>query len=45
MKTGRLSKDEWAFIEFNSDKMSAAQIAKELDRAIEPIQKHLQKLG
>lgn len=45
MKTGRLSKDEWAFIEFNSDKMSADQIAKELDRAIEPIQKHLQKLG
>ena len=45
MKTGRLSNDEWAFIEFNSDKMSAAQIAKELDRAIEPIQKHLQKLG
>jgi len=45
MKTGRLSKDEWAFIEFNSDKMSAAQIAKELDRAIEPIQKHLEKLG
>lgn len=45
MKTGRLSKDEWAFIEFNSDKMSAAQIAQELDRAIEPIQKHLQKLG
>jgi len=45
MKTGRLSKDEWAFIEFNSDKMSAAQIAKELDRAIEPVQKHLQKLG
>ena len=45
MKTGRLSKDEWAFIEFNSDKMSAAQIAKELDRAIEPVQKHLEKLG
>ena len=45
MKTGRLSKDDWAFIEFNSDKMSASQIAKELDRAIEPIQKHLQKLG
>ena len=45
MKTGRLSKDDWAFIEFNSDKMSASQIAKELDRAIEPVQKHLQKLG
>ena len=45
MKTGRLSKAEWAFIEFNSDKMSAAQIAKELDRAIEPVQKHLEKLG
>jgi len=45
MKTGRLSKDDWAFIEFNADKMSASQIAKELDRAIEPVQKHLQKLG
>ena len=45
MKTGRLSKDEWAFIEFNADKKSADQIAKELGRAIEPIQKHLQRLG
>jgi IS30 family transposase len=45
MKTGRLSKDDWAFIEFNSDKMSAGEIAKELGRAIEPIQRHLEKLG
>ena len=45
MKTGRLSKEEWAFIEFNSDKMSADRIAAGLDRAIEPIQKHLEKLG
>lgn len=45
MKTGRLSKEEWAFIEFNSDKMSADRIATELDRAIEPVQKHLEKLG
>ena len=45
MKTGRLSKEEWAFIEFNSDKMSADRIAAELDRAIEPVQKHLEKLG
>jgi len=45
MKTGRLSKKDWDFIEFNADKMSAADIAKELDRALEPIQKHLQKIG
>ena len=45
MKTGRLSKEEWSFIEFNSDKMPASEIAEALDRAIEPINKHLEKLG
>lgn len=45
MKTGRLSKKEWEFIEFNADKMSAVDIAAKLDRALEPVQKHLQKLG
>lgn len=45
MKTGRLSKKDWDFIEFNADKMSAADIAEELDRALGPVQKHLQKIG
>ena len=45
MKTGRLSKKEWEYIEFNADKKSAVEIAKDLDRALEPVQKHLQKVG
>ena len=45
MKTGRLSKQEWEFIEFNAEKMSAVDIAKKLDRALEPVQKYLQKIG
>lgn len=45
MKTGRLSKSEWHFIEKNADKMSPEAIAEALDRDIDPILKHLQKIG
>ena len=45
MKTGRLSKTEWHFIEVNADKMTADEIAKALDRDPDPIVKHLQKIG
>jgi hypothetical protein len=45
MKTGRLSKAEWDFIERNADDMTAEDIAKELDRDISPVLKHLQKIG
>lgn len=45
MKTGRLSKAEWDYIEHNCDKLTAEQIAENLDRAIEPILKHLSKIG
>lgn len=45
MKTGRLSKSEWHFIEKNADRMSPEAIAEALDRDIDPILKHLQKIG
>lgn len=45
MKTGRLSKAEWDYIESNCDKLTAEAIAENLDRAIEPVLKHLSKIG
>jgi hypothetical protein len=45
MKTGRLSKAEWDYIESNCDKLTAEQIAENLDRAIDPVLKHLSKIG
>ncbi len=45
MKTGRMSKSEWHFIEKNADRMSPEAIAEALDRDIDPILKHLQKIG
>ena len=45
MKTGRLSKAEWDYIETNCDKLTAEEIAENLDRAIDPILKHLSKIG
>jgi hypothetical protein len=45
MKTGRLSRSEWDFIERNSDSMTVEAIAKELNRDIGPIIKHLEKIG
>lgn len=45
MKTGRLSKEEWDFIERNADVMTPEQISIALNRDIDPIQKHLTKIG
>lgn len=45
MKTGRLSKQEWDFIERNADKLSPELIAKQLERDIEPVLRYLRKIG
>lgn len=45
MKSGRLSKADWDYIETNAEKMSAAEIAQALDRALDPILHHLKKIG
>lgn len=45
MKTGRLSRKEWNFIERNADKMTPEDIAKKLDRDIDPVLNHLRKIG
>jgi hypothetical protein len=45
MKTGRLSKQEWEYIEQHADRLTADQIAKNLDRAISPVRSYLQKIG
>jgi hypothetical protein len=42
---GRLSKSEWDYIEKNCTKMSADQMAKNLNRDIEPVRHYLQKIG
>ena len=38
MKTGRLSKAEWHYIEENADTMSPEEIAANLDREVEPVE-------
>lgn len=45
MKTGRLSKTEWDFIDRNAELMTADQIAKALDRDLAPVQTYLRKIG
>lgn len=45
MKSGRLSKKEWDFIERNADSMTPEKIASELDRELDPILNHLRKIG
>lgn len=45
MKTGRMSKAEWHFIEENADKMTVEEIAAKLERDVEPVIKYLQKIG
>lgn len=45
MKTGRLSKDEWEFIEANAEKLSPEQMAGKLGRTLESIEKYLKKIG
>ena len=45
MKTGRLSKVEWHYIEEHADAMSPEEIAANLDREVDPIIKHLKRIG
>lgn len=45
MKTGRLSKAEWDFIERNAELMTPEQIATSLGRELEPVKKYLNKIG
>lgn len=45
MKTGRLSKKEWDFIERNADLMTPEKIAEALGREISPVQNYLKKIG
>lgn len=45
MKTGRLSKEEWDFIERNAELMTPEQIAHSLNRDIAPVQNYLRKIG
>ena len=45
MKTGRLSKAEWHYIEENADKMSPEEIATNLDREVEPVIRYLKRIG
>jgi hypothetical protein len=45
MKTGRLSRTEWDYIEQHADKVTAEQIAKNLGRDITPVRNYLQKIG
>jgi len=45
VKTGRLSKAEWHYIEENADTMSPEEIAANLDREVEPVIKYLKRIG
>jgi hypothetical protein len=45
VKIGRLSKEEWEFIEANADGLSPEAIAHTLERSVESIEKHLAKIG
>jgi hypothetical protein len=45
VKTGRLSKVEWHYIEEHADAMSPEEIAANLDREVDPIIKHLKRIG
>lgn len=45
MKTGRLSKAEWHYIEENAEKMTPEEIAANLEREIDPVIKYLKRIG
>jgi len=45
VKTGRLSKAEWHYIEENADTMSPEEIAANLDGEVEPVIKYLKRIG
>ena len=45
MKTGRLSKAEWHYIEENAEKLSPEKIAANLERETDPVIKYLKRIG
>lgn len=45
MKTGRLGKEEWEFIDKNADTLTPEQMASKLGRTLESIEKYLMKIG
>jgi len=45
VKTGRLSKAEWHYIEDNAEKMTPEAMAEHLDRDVEPVIKYLKRIG
>ena len=45
MRTGRLSKSDWEYIEAHADKFSPEKIAENLNRSLEPVEKYLKKIG
>ena len=45
MRTGRLSKSDWEYIEAHADKLSPEKIAENLNRSLEPVEKYLKKIG
>ena len=45
MKTGRLSKAEWHYIEENADTMSPEEIAANLEREVDPVIRYLKRIG
>ncbi len=45
MKIGRLSKSDWDYIEANAEKLNPKQIAANLERSVESIEKYLKRIG
>ena len=45
MKTGRLGKEEWEFIDANAEKLSPEQIAGKLGRTLDTVENYLKKIG
>ena len=45
MKTGRLSKTDWHYIEENAEKMTPDEIAANLEREVDPVIKYLKRIG
>jgi len=45
VKTGRLSKAEWHYIEENADTMSPEEIAANLEREVDPVIRYLKRIG
>lgn len=45
MKTGRLGKEEWEFIDKNADTLTPEQLASKLGRTLESVEKYLMKIG